>query len=107
MPQFTIDVDVPEGYEPVAYRPPRAREVYLRDGQATEATFTCERLSAVILRKKWEPAAWMPKGARLYRGCLGAWKFEKHGAPGNVDAVVLAALYGETFIPPPTSPVQL
>ena len=109
----TIEIDCPEGYEPVAYRAPNSELHVSRRDEVMEGTNEYSRL---IVRPKWQPAAWMPKGAWLYER-YQYWYFSLNQpiwtegwwwGDKSVAAELLAAFYKETFVPPQTrEPVQI
>jgi hypothetical protein len=98
MPTNTITIEVPEGYEAVSYRPPQAHEYYLVKGRAQQAGFDYDN-DWLVLRRVWQPPAWMPKGAWLVNDPdVDKWYFNKKCV--YIEAEKLAALHGEVFEPP-------
>lgn len=118
----TIEIDCPEGYEPVAFRAPKDEEFWLRDvgkivQQGNDVHTECKRL---IVRPLWQPPGWMPKGAWLFPMNSNYWCLSSKqpvanecfwraaGGASRIEAEALAELFGETFMPPPKrEPIQI
>jgi hypothetical protein len=114
---FQLTLDVPDGWEATGeYREPTALENYLtREGRVGTGIGPAG-ISCFILRRAWVPPTWMPIDNWLYNNSeqwrvtnraprvptpeSGGWGRSVTGAI-TVEARVLAALYGQTFTPPP------
>lgn len=108
--KLNVYVDVPQGYELTGeFRQPKRGENFLLDSIA--ACATSHKGAYPILRKVWEAASWMPKGSYLYKEIYGTWFFSKSCPTPRYDgsyrstgeeanAVMLASLYGKTFVAP-------
>jgi hypothetical protein len=124
MPQqtITLTIDVPEGYELTGeFRPPKQGEqVRCDDGRVIAAPHDfCAPF--FILRRTWQPPAWIPDGVWVYRMYQDAWfitNMEPITRDGHytmrhdvnavaVDANSLAGLHNDTFTPPPVNKIQV